>query len=535
MKSLYQINAISSGAFLFLNGAEHNEVVSPDLDANEALVKLEGKVEKETDVIEKREQKKYFNAKKLLEKNKDNPNSSFRRNLRAISKVLGASHAPQEDRDLAIAVLKKIDIDKVSQWIFNGKKSNEMTQPITDVLVFRTNEKAAIDKKIMKRESEGKSLLQSVNTLSMKYVNLLRDLPVSELLKPGFTSPEGLRALFLENGVVNFHGNNSAKMRIGAGDLYPPTQKFIKINNEVGQRSIDPKFHSKKIGYVTKKGHYLPITGGETISEIEGNQEGFGTTSIMGTESHDIKDKDGNVIDTVYGEAAYNAAFLEEIEKDVAAEKDLSDEMDTQLETVEGLESMKWKEKYIATAQIYAKEIERTMGIPYEVTLVQACLESGYGRSAIGGNHFGIKGGSGSDNTARTTEYFTGDEFHTWKEQNPSLGKDVKFKGKGSHKYSLPDNFRSYGSMKSSFIGYGKFITKSKNGQSSGRYSEAFNHVAPDVPNAPKDSKDPIRPERNPRKFLRTVIGAGYATDPNYMNKADKIARKLGLEGWNGV
>ena len=189
--------------------------------------------------------------------------------------------------------------------------------------------------------------------------------------------------------------------------------------------------------------------------------------------------------------------------------------MDKELEKVEGLESMKWKGKYIATAKIYAKEIERTMGIPYEVTIIQACLESGYGKSAIGGNHFGIKGGSGGDNTARTTEYFTGDEFHAWKKKNPSLGKDVKFKGEGSHKYSLPDNFRSYGSMKSSFIGYGKFITKPKNGKPSGRYSGAF---------AYKD---------NPREFLRTVIGAGYATDPNYMNKADKIARKLDLDGWS--
>ena len=107
------------------------------------------------------------------------------------------------------------------------------------------------------------------------------------------------------------------------------------------------------------------------------------------------------------GEAAYRAQFVFDIKKDEERDEKMMEEMDEATKGMTGVENMEWKEKYVATATKYAKVIEKEMGIPYEVTIVQACLESGYGKHATGGNHFGIKSLSSSENVFLTTEYFT--------------------------------------------------------------------------------------------------------------------------------
>lgn len=124
--------------------------------------------------------------------------------------------------------------------------------------------------------------------------------------------PSELYSLFVDtNGVVNFHGNNSAKRNIGAGDLFGPDQKFIKVNGVVGQRSIDSKFHGSKVGYVTEDGNYLPITGGETISTDSTDID----TTVFSPSSLDSSftytQADGTILS---GELAYQAQFLEEVE-----------------------------------------------------------------------------------------------------------------------------------------------------------------------------------------------------------------------------
>lgn len=124
-------------------------------------------------------------------------------------------------------------------------------------------------------------------------------------------SPEELRTLFLdENGRVNFHGNGNARRRIGAGDLFPSSQQFIKINGTVGQRSIDSGFHSSKVGYVDKQGNYIQITGGEQITTdvSENETEGFEKSTI--DQNFEYTRPDGTIL---HGELAYKAQFGEEV------------------------------------------------------------------------------------------------------------------------------------------------------------------------------------------------------------------------------
>ncbi len=241
MKSLYQFNAISSGAFLFRGGGiENKEATSTNTEQNKSSEKL---TEKQTKKLDK--QQKIRVNDEIINK--------------AIEAVEGAA-------------------------ISFGYVGSE------------------------------ESMLSTGRAEGIDFPEGFEGIPASAFLK---RSPATvLYSLFVDsNGVVNFHGNSSAKMRIGAGDIFGSDQEFIKINGVVGQRSIDPKFHGSKVGYVTKKGKYLPITGGETIStDVSGEEKvGFGTTAIMKTESYERKDKDGTVIDTLYGEAAYQAQFLDEV------------------------------------------------------------------------------------------------------------------------------------------------------------------------------------------------------------------------------
>ena len=334
-------------------------------------------------------------------------------------------------------------------------------------------------------------------------------------------SSEQLRLLFVSDGVVDFHGNNNALRNIGLVDLYPKTstkQQYLRIDGKT--YAYGARRHDGKMGYGNPG--YKPITGEEHI-------EFFCDESTKGTETQksyeefsadfaeDFAHFSGEMENLNPTEASEEEIKFEQgVEKEEQREQKMLEEMDKALEGMEGVESMDRKDKYIATSKAYADILEAETGIPREVTIIQACLESGYGESAIGGNHFGIKGKSSQKNTFRTTEYFTPDEFSNWRKNNPEMASqataspDLK---SGKLKCSLPDQFRSYGSMRESFVDYGKYIKKpDSQGNPTGRYTEAFQH------------------KNNPRKFLETVLSCGYATDPNYMTKAGKIAAECGLE-----
>ena len=330
-------------------------------------------------------------------------------------------------------------------------------------------------------------------------------------------SSEQLQQLFVSNGVVDFHGNNNALRNIGLVDLYPKTsvkQQYLRIDGETyayGARRYDGK-----IGYGNPG--YKPIMGGENIeffcdqstaeTEMQKSYKEFASECAgFSGEMENLSPEE---------EKKEKIKFEQGVEKEEKREQEMLEEMDKALEGMEGVESMDRQDKYIATSKVYAEILEAKTGIPREVIIIQACLESGYGQSAIGGNHFGIKGKSSQKNTFQTTEYFTPDQFSNWRKNNPEMVSqatatpDLKT---GKLKCSLPDQFRSYGSMRESFIDYGKYIKKpDAQGNPSGRYKEAFQY------------------KNNPRKFLETVISCGYATDPNYMIKAAGIAERCGLE-----
>lgn len=144
------------------------------------------------------------------------------------------------------------------------------------------------------------------------------------------------------------------------------------------------------------------------------------------------------------------------------------------------------KKNFFLVATALGKEVQAQYGIPYQVVVAQACLESGFGQSGLTQkalNCFGYKTGSSKVPyvTMETTEY-----------RNGVRGRE-------------PARFRSYSSLRDSFMDYGRLLSGAP------RYKKAF------------DYKD------NPKRFLEEVIKAGYATDPSYVAKAEKTVATYGL------
>lgn len=123
----------------------------------------------------------------------------------------------------------------------------------------------------------------------------------------------------------------------------------------------------------------------------------------------------------------------------------------------------------------FAYEESLTSGIPYDFTLAQAMVESGYGESRLtteANNFFGIK--AGSSWTGATITMST-------REEGPN----------GS--YYVDAVFRAYASPTEGFIDHSRLFIENS------RYAEALKY--------PND----------PYKFLEEIWKAGYATDSNYV------------------
>ena len=122
----------------------------------------------------------------------------------------------------------------------------------------------------------------------------------------------------------------------------------------------------------------------------------------------------------------------------------------------------------------YAQASEQETGIPASITIAQAALETGWGRSArrAQNNLFGIKG-SGNAGSARlwTREYVRG----RWVRVRAS--------------------FAAYTSFRESVIAHGRLISERPT------YARAMEVV------------------NDPRAFARALQRAGYATDPGYASK----------------
>ncbi len=151
-------------------------------------------------------------------------------------------------------------------------------------------------------------------------------------------------------------------------------------------------------------------------------------------------------------------------------------------------ESASASKNFFEVAVRLAKEVEAAYGIPYQVVVAQSCLESNFGLSGLSQknfNCFGIKaqkGYKGQKANYKTDEYFD-----------------------GKTKSTINSNFRSYSSIRESFMDYGRFLKENS------RYAKAFEYA------------------NNPKAFLDAVIGAGYATSPTYVASAQKAVEPYGL------
>ena len=122
-------------------------------------------------------------------------------------------------------------------------------------------------------------------------------------------------------------------------------------------------------------------------------------------------------------------------------------------------------------------------GVPYEFTLAQAIIESGYGRSGLtvqANNFFGIKAGgswTGATVSFPTQEFINGSTV------------------------TVQALFRKYATPQDSFADHDKFLRENS------RYAAAFQY-----------SKDPIQ-------FLVEIKKGGYATDPNYVQTVSGVIK----------
>lgn len=142
-------------------------------------------------------------------------------------------------------------------------------------------------------------------------------------------------------------------------------------------------------------------------------------------------------------------------------------------------------DQFIEHLYPFAKQVEAETGISAKVMLAQSALETGWGKHMINKpddqasfNLFGIKADSrwdGDKTEIVTTEYRGG----------------VAMKERAA--------FRSYNNYEDSFRDYAQFL------QDNPRYEPAMQYLD------------------NPQKFTQTLQDAGYATDPAYSQKIQRI------------
>ena len=152
------------------------------------------------------------------------------------------------------------------------------------------------------------------------------------------------------------------------------------------------------------------------------------------------------------------------------------------------------QDAFIATCVEAARESWRTYRVPVAVTIAQAILESGWGRSdlaVVARNYFGIKCSSVA------SPYQTGCvDKATWEHLG---GTDV----------TVTAAFRTYATMRDSFLDHGLFLTRP-------RYAAAFETADPDV-------------------FAYRIWEAGYATDPAYPGKLSALMDQYNLRQYGDL
>lgn len=154
------------------------------------------------------------------------------------------------------------------------------------------------------------------------------------------------------------------------------------------------------------------------------------------------------------------------------------------------------QEEFIAAAGKSAQPSKEQYGVPPSVTVAQAILESGWGKSELAReskNYFGMKCKDGNYGP------FAVDCVKVTTQECDKKGKCFDTKAW----------FRVYDSRADSFSDHGSWLA------SNARYAPAFDHT---------DDAD---------KFIAAVHKAGYATDPDYSDKLVSIMKKWDLYRFN--
>lgn len=149
-------------------------------------------------------------------------------------------------------------------------------------------------------------------------------------------------------------------------------------------------------------------------------------------------------------------------------------------------------DQFLAAAVPGAQRGWREYGVPASVTIAQAILESGWGRSGLStvdSNYFGIK--------CQGTSYGTlANGCHVYHTTECD---------KAGNCFPTSASFRTYAGMTNSFRDHGNFLRVNS------RYKLAFAYT------------------RDANRFIWQVWKAGYATDPNYYTKVTTLMASYNL------
>lgn len=160
------------------------------------------------------------------------------------------------------------------------------------------------------------------------------------------------------------------------------------------------------------------------------------------------------------------------------------------------------KKEFVSWLYPYAQQ----MDIDTVFVLSQAALESGWGKSAIGNNLFGITKGStwtGAVQLVTTREVFKTNTV-TFKAPEKVLSITPLSNGKG-YTYVVKRLFRDYDSVADCLKDHSAILQKPQ-------FADAWPH------------------RHNRSKFLRAIVdnvGSKYATDPNYVQSMEAMFRTI--------
>ena len=155
----------------------------------------------------------------------------------------------------------------------------------------------------------------------------------------------------------------------------------------------------------------------------------------------------------------------------------------------------------------FAKEVEKETGIPAIAIMAQAALESGWGRSAIGNNIWGVKyrkGDPGYQEVLTTEHSSRPDDYKGKKIKSVTYDKDLNI-----YVYRIWDYFADYPTPKYAFMSHSKLLLNN-------RYKHA------------------LRWKHSPKRYLIAIWRSGYATDVDYgrkiCNTVDSVVKRLPRE-----